>query len=104
MPHLIYEKRDGIAYLTMNRPERRNAISPQMLVQMADAWTDFRDDPDARVAIVTGTGDAAFSAGADLGLLIPLLSGARAPEDDWDKRVIEDRSVRRAGLLRGFEL
>ncbi len=104
MPHLIYEKRDGIAYLTMNRPERRNAISPQMLVQLAEAWTDFRDDADARVAILTGAGDKAFSAGADLALLIPLMSRARAPEDDWDKRVVEDRSVGQIGLLRGFQL
>ena len=37
-----------------------------MMVQLADAWTDFRDDPDARVAILTGAGDKAFSAGADL--------------------------------------
>jgi enoyl-CoA hydratase len=104
MSHLIYEKRDGIAYLTMNRPERRNAISPQMLVQLAEAWMDFREDADARVAILTGAGDKAFSAGADLGLLIPLISGARAPADDWDKRVVEDRSISRAALLRGFDL
>ena len=40
MPDLIYEKRDGIALLTMNRPEKRNALSPQIMVQLADAWTD----------------------------------------------------------------
>ena len=104
MPDLIYEKRDGIALLTMNRPEKRNALSPQMMVQLADAWTDFRDDPDARVAILTGAGDKAFSAGADLGLLIPLMSGARQPEDDWDKRVVSEPRIGRTALLRGFEL
>ena len=50
MPHLDYQKRDGIAYLVMNRPERRNALSPQMIVEMAAAWQDFRDDREARVA------------------------------------------------------
>jgi len=104
VPHLIYEKRDGIAYLTMNRPEKRNALSPQMMVQLAEAWTDFRDDANVRVAILTGAGDKAFCAGADLGLLIPLFSGARAPEDDWDKRLLADRSIMGTGLLRGFEL
>lgn len=104
MPHLVYEKRGGIAYLTMNRPEKRNALSPELMVRLADAWTDFRDDPEVRVAILTGAGDVAFSAGADLGLLIPLMSGAREPEDDWDKRLISDRHVMRAALLRGFEL
>ena len=66
MPHLIYEKRDGIAWLTMNRPEKRNALTPEMVIQLAEAWTDFRDDGDARVAILTGAGDRAFCAGADL--------------------------------------
>src|SRR5260370_136426 len=45
MPDLLFEKRAGVAYLTFNRPERRNAISPQMMLQLADAWLEFRDDP-----------------------------------------------------------
>ena len=66
MNHLIYEKRDGVAYLTMNRPDRRNALSPLMIVEMASAWQDFRDDADLRVAVLTGAGDKAFCAGADM--------------------------------------
>ncbi|MFQ5416841.1 MAG: enoyl-CoA hydratase/isomerase family protein [Myxococcota bacterium] len=104
MPDLIYETRDGIAYLTLNRPQRRNAISPQMMVQLADAWRAFRDDPDTRVAILTGAGERAFCAGADLELLIPLMTGARAPEDEWDRRLLSDRSLTDMALLRGFEL
>jgi enoyl-CoA hydratase len=102
--HLKYEKQDGIAYLTMDRPERRNALSPQMIVEMANAWRDFRDDSQARVAILTGAGDRAFSAGADLGLLIPLLSRARKPEDDFDETLLKDRSLMQTALLRDFEL
>lgn len=104
MSHLIYEKRDGIAYLTMNRPERRNALSPQMMVEMADAWKDFRDDREARVAILTGTGEIAFCAGADLGLLIPLMSRAREPENEYDEALLKDRSLMQTALLRDFEL
>ena len=37
MTHLLYEKREGIAWITLNRPERRNAISPEMLVRLRDA-------------------------------------------------------------------
>jgi hypothetical protein len=48
MSDLIFEKRGGIAYVTFNRPERRNAISPQMMLQLADAWLEFRDDPALR--------------------------------------------------------
>src|SRR5690606_27566428 len=42
-PHLLVEKSDGILTLTMNRPEAKNALSPEMLVRMAEAWYEFRD-------------------------------------------------------------
>jgi len=104
MPDLIYEKRDGIAYLTMNRPEKRNALTPEMVIQLAEAWTDFRDDDDARVAILTGAGDRAFCAGADLARLIPLMTGARQADDDWDEQLLADPSIVQAALLRDFEM
>jgi enoyl-CoA hydratase/carnithine racemase len=102
--HLLHEKRDGIAWLTMNRPERRNAISPEMLVRLRDAWRDFRDDSDTRVAVLTGAGDKAFCAGADIKLLIPLFTGARQPENEWDEALLADREALNSGLLRDFEL
>jgi len=104
MPDLLYEKTDGIALLTMNRPERRNALSPRMVVELAEAWRDFRDDSGARVAILTGAGDRAFCSGADLGLLIPLFTGARKPENDWDERLVSERDLLGTALLRTFEL
>jgi len=63
---LIYEKKDRIAYLTINRPEAMNAMDPETYTELSEAWTDVRDDPDVWVAIITGAGDRAFSAGADL--------------------------------------
>lgn len=104
MSDLIYEKNAHIATITMNRPERRNAFSPRMMVEMAAAWEDYRDDDSLRVAILTGTGDKAFSAGADLQLLIPLLIGARKPENEWDKKLASDRRIMDNALLRKFEL
>src|SRR5436309_4780688 len=71
MPKLIYEKRERIAYLTINRPEARNAIDPDVHGAMIEAWADFRDDDEVDVAILTGAGDAAFCAGADLKTYIP---------------------------------
>ena len=61
-----YEKRDRIAYLTINRPEVMNALHPPANAEMAQAWDDFEQDDGCWVAIVTGAGDRAFSAGADL--------------------------------------
>src|SRR5438552_18623046 len=71
MPKLLYEKRDRIAYLTINRPEARNAIDPDVHKGMIEAWADFRDDESVDVAILTGAGDEAFCAGADLKTYIP---------------------------------
>jgi enoyl-CoA hydratase/carnithine racemase len=70
MPKLLYEKRDRIAYLTINRPEARNAIDPDVHRLMIEAWADFRDDDSVDVAILTGAGEA-FCAGADLKTYIP---------------------------------
>ena len=105
MSDLLYEKRDGIAILTLNRPDHRNAFSPEMMVLLAEAWVDFRDDDSLRVAILTGAGEKAFCAGGDLGRLMPLFTGARQPEDEWDRRLMEDPgTVMSTALLRPFEL
>ena len=62
---IIYEKKGEVAYVTLNRPECKNAIDYETHLLLCQAWKDFRDDPGLRVAILTGTGDA-FTAGADL--------------------------------------
>ena len=61
-----YEKRGRIAYVTLNRPEVMNALHLEAHLELAEIWEDFRDDPDAWVAILTGAGERAFSAGNDL--------------------------------------
>ncbi len=98
-----FQRVGHVAIVTLNRPEARNALNPEMLVRLAAAWRTVRDDPDIRAAIVTGAGDQAFCSGADLGRLIPLISGGRAPEDDWDRQVVEDREILGAALLRTFD-
>lgn len=66
MSKVLYEKRDEIAYITLNRPDKRNAIDTETDELLFEAWTNFQTDPDARLAILTGAGDKAFCAGADL--------------------------------------
>ena len=65
-----YEKRARVARVTINRPERLNALHPAGSSEMREAFIDFRDDPDMLVAIVTGEGDRAFSAGNDLRYMV----------------------------------
>lgn len=104
MPALLYEKNDGVARITLNRPEVHNAMDAEMMVRLAEAWQDFAADDAVRVAIITGAGDRAFSAGADLRTLIPLMAGARQPENEWDKRLMANRGLLNIALLRRFEL
>ena len=63
---VLFEKKEKIAILTINRPEAMNSLDRETLDQLNMAWIDFRDDPDLWVAIITGAGDKAFCAGADL--------------------------------------
>jgi len=64
-PHAIVEREGHVLTVTMNRPEARNALSPEMMDLMAKAWDEVNSNPEIRVAILTGAGGA-FCAGADL--------------------------------------
>ena len=64
---LLYEKQDSIATVTINRPEKRNAWTTQVSEEIIDVFGAMEDDSEVLVTILTGTGDKAFSAGADLG-------------------------------------
>ena len=85
---IIYEKTEGVARLTLNRPNVLNALNLEMRDELWDMLTAFRDDPDARVLILRGAGKA-FSAGADISDFgtAPSLAEARRARrerDVWD--------------------
>lgn len=71
MIEIGYERRDRIAYVTLNRPEAKNAVTQEMHEELCRIWSDFDDDDSADVAILTGTGDA-FCTGDDLATYVPL--------------------------------
>ena len=102
MAILNYEVIGHIAFVTLNRPEARNAVNPEVAVRLDEAWYSVRDDDAVRAAILTGTGKV-FCAGADLGQLIPLISGARQAENEWDERVMGDRDLIGRAFLRDFD-
>jgi len=66
MTEILYEQRGKIACITLNRPQALNAINTRMWHDLGEALVRFRDDPEARVAIITGAGDRAFSVGNDI--------------------------------------
>jgi E-phenylitaconyl-CoA hydratase len=63
---ILFEVEAHVATITINRPERLNATDDLSRTELGEAWGRVRDDPDIRVAIITGAGDKAFSAGQDL--------------------------------------
>jgi enoyl-CoA hydratase/carnithine racemase len=96
MPKVLYEKRDRVAHVTLNRPEAKNAIDPETHELLWQTWEDFRDDDALDVAILTGAGDA-FSAGADLKTFIPpWIESATA------RKVRDNVATGLGGLTRGL--
>jgi enoyl-CoA hydratase/carnithine racemase len=63
---LLYEVADGAARITINRPDRRNALSWSLVRELRDAFAAAKADPEAHVCVLTGSGERAFCAGADL--------------------------------------
>jgi E-phenylitaconyl-CoA hydratase len=89
---LIYEIKNRIAYITLNRPEAMNAMDPEVYTLLSQAWIDVRDNPEVWVAVITGAGEKAFTAGADLKTAIPK---EREKADFWltQKEMILNRGL-----------
>jgi enoyl-CoA hydratase/carnithine racemase len=67
--NILLEKKNAIAYVTVNRPKALNALSLATMEELGSAFQEIKDDPSIRVAILTGAGEKAFVAGADIGEL-----------------------------------
>jgi enoyl-CoA hydratase len=94
---------NGIARVTLNRPEKMNALNPEMIVRLARCWDAIAADPSVRVVILTGSGERTFCAGADLGRLTPLLTRARPAEDEWDEALLREPKLLNRALLRHLD-
>lgn len=98
MPELIVEKDGPTLVVTMNRPERMNALSPEMIARMADAWVAASEDPEIRCIVLTGAGGN-FCSGADLRAMAGDSGGA---ENEHAARVKADPSLHFKALLRSY--
>lgn len=94
---ILYETRDRVAIVTLNRPERMNAIDPQTSAELLEAFTRFRDDDALWVAIITGAGDRAFSAGNDL------VAMSKAQQEGANSVAAAYLRVPFGGITRSFE-
>jgi enoyl-CoA hydratase/carnithine racemase len=82
LEHVLYEKKGNVAYVTINRPEVRNALHSYAYAELRSCWRDIQLDPNVYCAIVTGTGEA-FCAGRDVKFLSKYQAeGKRTPHED----------------------
>ncbi len=90
-PTILFEKKDHIATVTINRPEAMNCFTRDMLEGLETAFAEFTADPDLWVAILTAAGDRSFSAGLDLKEALPQLTeGDEMGFEDPTKRQFSD--------------
>jgi len=104
MAVLKIDKSDGVAIVTLNRPEARNALNPELIVRLGKCWQSLRDDGEVRAVVLTGATGSTFCAGFDLAQSIPLFTGAREPADEWDEAVAADFALSANACLRDFDL
>src|SRR6266852_123034 len=97
MSTVLYEQSGRVATITINRPDAMNALDAETNQALSEAWTRFRDDGQAWVAILTGAGEKSFSAGADLKRLIPASYGRGV-----ERRGHESPGL--GGITRGLEI
>jgi enoyl-CoA hydratase len=97
--HLLVEREGHTLIVTMNRPEAKNALSPAMLVGMADAWQELNEDESIRCGILTGAGGS-FCTGMDLKAAVGDHQGPNAYAERW----AADPDLHWKGLLRHVRL
>ena len=97
--HLIVERREHVLIARMNRPEAKNAFSPNMLARMLEVWETADAEDEIRCVVLTGS-DEVFCAGADLKAMM----SAPDPGDEYAKRYSEDADLAWKALLRHYRL
>ena len=90
MTAVLVEKEGHTLTVTLNRPEKKNAVNSEVMCRLYDAWLQLDADEDLRTAILTGTGDT-FCAGMDLSEIGKL--GTGKPENEWMERVMKEPEV-----------
>ncbi len=90
MPAVLVEREGHTLTVTLNRPEKKNAVNSEVMCRLYDAWRELDGDEDLRVGILTGKGDT-FCAGMDLSEIPKLRTGK--PENEFMERVMSEPAI-----------
>jgi enoyl-CoA hydratase len=96
---LLAEKDGHVLTVTINRPEKKNAVDAEVLCGLSDAWHRLDQDDELRVAILTGAGGV-FCAGMDLSVIPKLRAGTA--DDEFEERLLSDGAVIFDGWLKSY--
>lgn len=104
MAVLEYQLEDHLGLVTLNRPDARNSLNPELIVGLAELWENIRTDSEVRAIVLTGADNSTFCSGFDLGTTIPLITGSREPQDQFEQAIFEDRELLRRATLVGYDI
>ena len=107
LENVLYQKKESVAYITVNRPKVLNALSHQTFVDLRAAFEDARDDAVVRGVILTGAGDKAFIAGADISELANVTAVEAAQSSNVGQQVlnlVENLGKPVIAAINGFSL
>ena len=107
LANVLYEKKDAVAYVTLNRPTVLNALNKATMGELKAVFEDARDDPAVRGVILTGAGDKAFAAGADISELAnetPLEAEQKTRDGQAVTLLIENLGKPVVAAVNGFAL
>lgn len=99
MPAVLVDKTDGVMTVTLNRPEKKNAVNCEVMCLLYDAWKEVDANDEIRCAILTGNGDT-FCAGMDLSEIPKLRSGK--PDNEWMERALKEPELIMGAWLKTY--
>lgn len=100
MPDILFDKRDAVAWITINRPDAKNTLSPAAFVELSEAWQEVNDDRAIRCAVLTAAGKEDFCCGGDLAGVIPLWTGQKQPGNEVEEKLLADPTIPDKVLLK----
>jgi len=104
MAVLEYQLEDHVGLVTLNRPDARNSLNPELIVGLAEVWENIKTDSEVRAVVLTGADNSTFCSGFDLGTTIPLITGSREPQNEFEQAIFDDRELLRHATLVGHDI
>jgi enoyl-CoA hydratase/carnithine racemase len=95
---------DFVAIVTLNRPEARNSLNPELICELSKTWVELSLNPEIRAVVLTGADGTTFCSGFDLSSTIPIINGTKKPTNDFENAIAQDPSLMGKATLRDYDI